>query len=279
MRKRRLKSGIYCIKNIITNKVYIGSSVNIKNRIKGHERLLKRDGHYNNYLQKAWSKYKEESFMFTVLERVINEQLIEREQYWIDFYQSAKRKFGYNICPKAGNTLGVRPSKETLIKLSKAQSGKNNGMYGKTHTEEVRRRLSRFHTGLKMPEGFKETMSKVTKGENNGMYGKTHTEEAKTIIYQKLKQRGGYKGERNPNFGRKWPEEKRKMASLRTSDGRMVGDNNPNVKIKSHQYPEIIKRIDTNGPEEISFLAKQYGVCTATINNILKKVGYEINKY
>jgi len=277
MRRRNLlKSGIYCIKNIITNKIYIGSSINLKNRINEHKRYLSKKTHHSSHLQRSWDKYKEEAFEFNIIERVCNEKLLEREQYWINFYKSSNRKFGYNICPIAGNTLGVKMSEEVKRKTSERTKGEKNPMFGKTHTPEVRKILSDFHTGLKVTDEFREKMSIVTNGENNGMYGRNHSVEAKESIATKLKQRGGYLGEKNPNYGKKWSIEQRKAMSERLlSEKTMAGDNNPNVKIKSYNYPKILNRIRNKGRKAIPFLAKHFGVCPATIDNILKKVDCE----
>ena len=49
-------SGIYCIENIITNKKYIGQSINIKDRWSKHKSELNHQTHDNDYLQKAWNK-------------------------------------------------------------------------------------------------------------------------------------------------------------------------------------------------------------------------------
>ena len=55
---------------------------------------------------------------------------------------------------------GKTPSEEHKRKLSEAKTGKNHPMYGKTPSEETRRKLS-----------------EANKGENNPMYGKTQSEE------------------------------------------------------------------------------------------------------
>ena len=60
--------GIYSIKNVKNNKVYIGSSNNIEKRIKDHFRNLKNNRHSNQYLQNAYNKYGNESFIFEILE-------------------------------------------------------------------------------------------------------------------------------------------------------------------------------------------------------------------
>ncbi|NRD80266.1 GIY-YIG nuclease family protein [Bacillus sp. BRMEA1] len=106
--------GIYSIKNIKNGKIYIGSSRNIKNRWWQHRSLLNKNEHYNHYLQRAWNKYGESSFEFTIEEQVNDPNyLISTEQIWIDKYQSFLPQNGYNICSNASNTLGVFHSDES----------------------------------------------------------------------------------------------------------------------------------------------------------------------
>ena len=61
-------SGIYMIRNIINNKVYIGQSSDLKDRLAHHKSSLRHNRHYSSYLQNAWNKYGEENFEFIILE-------------------------------------------------------------------------------------------------------------------------------------------------------------------------------------------------------------------
>jgi hypothetical protein len=66
---------------------------------------LRRNKHFNKYLQAAWNKHGENNFSFEVLELVADTSyLIEREQYWIDFLGVYKN--GYNLNPNAEGTRG-----------------------------------------------------------------------------------------------------------------------------------------------------------------------------
>lgn len=87
---------IYKIQNKINGHVYIGQTV---------KRLEKRfQQHRNNYnkpyfsqlsLYKAFNKYGIENFTFEQVEEIPNDQLDEREKYWIEYYNSYKN--GYNM--------------------------------------------------------------------------------------------------------------------------------------------------------------------------------------
>ena len=116
------KSGIYKITNTVNNKMYIGSAKCFYNRWKSHFLELNRNNHKNEYLQSAWNKYGGDSFKIEIIELVdiiSNDKnlLIEREQYWLDYYQSYDREIGYNLCPTAKNSLGYKHSEETRAKL------------------------------------------------------------------------------------------------------------------------------------------------------------------
>lgn len=90
--------GIYKIENLINHKVYIGQSVNIKNRWKSHLNVSKNpvsDG-YEYPLYRAFRKYGLENFSFKILEECPKEKLNQREEYYIKKYNSLDNNFGYN---------------------------------------------------------------------------------------------------------------------------------------------------------------------------------------
>lgn len=115
-------SGIYEILNTATDKSYIGSSRNLKDRFITHQFELKKNVHANRKLQNAWNKYGEASFKFIVIEYVKIEKLLTREQYWITVLDVVKN--GYNISPSATNSLGVRHTPEARMNMSIAHIGK-----------------------------------------------------------------------------------------------------------------------------------------------------------
>jgi group I intron endonuclease len=113
-------SGIYKITNIVNNKIYIGSAYNISNRFSVHVYTLNNNKHKNKHLQFAWNKYGKINFKFEIIELVHKEQLLLREQYWIDLYKPYQKNIGYNMAKKAGNTAGIKASEQTRRKQSEA---------------------------------------------------------------------------------------------------------------------------------------------------------------
>lgn len=117
-----MKSGIYIIKNKINNKVYIGQSKNINKRIKEHINALKNGVHQNKHLQFAFDKYGINNFDIDILESCSEDNLNEREIYYINFYNSTSRNCGYNI-ESGGNASPV--SEETKRKLMFKKSNRD----------------------------------------------------------------------------------------------------------------------------------------------------------
>ena len=87
--------GIYQIKNINNEKIYIGSSKNIAKRRSEHIEALHYNAHTNYKLQYDFNKYGIHNFSFTILEFVKNVKLLlDREQEWLDGMNIDKN---YNI--------------------------------------------------------------------------------------------------------------------------------------------------------------------------------------
>lgn len=95
-------AGIYEIRCKVNNRVYIGQSRNMRERISKHKRFLRHGVHENKALQNAWNKYGEENFAFKEIEsydptlRIIDDILNQKEKEYILLYQCNKKHFGYN---------------------------------------------------------------------------------------------------------------------------------------------------------------------------------------
>lgn len=117
----KIVAGVYAIVNKVNQKVYIGSSVDVKKRWNLHRKELRNGNHHSQKLQRAWDKYGEQNFSFQMVEPVAKhtkEKLLEAEQRWLNLYQSTTN--GYNVLPTAYSHLGAKRSKESREKLSKS---------------------------------------------------------------------------------------------------------------------------------------------------------------
>ena len=101
--------GIYCIENLINNKKYIGLSKDIRRRWLEHRSELCRGVHINIYLQNAWNKYGEKSFKFYIIELCSEDNLCERERYYIETYRSLSHEQGYNLTTGGDGTAVGKP--------------------------------------------------------------------------------------------------------------------------------------------------------------------------
>lgn len=105
-------AGVYVIRNLISRKVYVGSSVKVKRRLNEHRARLVGRRHGNEYLQRAWLKDGPEAFEFQIIEYCTVEDRLVREQYWIDALKAEDERFGYNMIPTREHQLyGVAISK------------------------------------------------------------------------------------------------------------------------------------------------------------------------
>ena len=151
-------SGIYEIKNVVSETIYIGSAIDINRRFGEHKKHLRHGKHKNKYLQSAWDKYGEDKFVFTVIMSCESDVLIIEEQKSIN---NAVLRYGwnslYNLNPIAGSRLGAKLSEESRKKIGLAQIGR------KQSTETIAKRIAKT-IGRKCSPEIREKMSKSRKG-------------------------------------------------------------------------------------------------------------------
>ena len=118
-------------------------------------------------ISRALLKYGYENFSVAILEYCDKSDLTVREQYYLDKFNPQ-----YNILKIAGSSLGFKQSEVTKEKISKAFKGiyigDKSALFGRTHTEETKKKMSLSRTG-----------------ENNPLYGKTHSVDSKELMRQK----------------------------------------------------------------------------------------------
>ena len=121
---------IYKITNKLNNKVYIGQTIQ-KPIERFYQHCAKKCDKYilNMVIHKAIFKYGKDNFTFEVIEEVPKQQLNEREEYWIKYYNSYTD--GYNSTK--GGQKGNKPFKDIDNKaiIEQYQQGKSLRTIGK----------------------------------------------------------------------------------------------------------------------------------------------------
>ena len=142
------KGYIYCIRNKINNKKYIGATYNkrgYKSRWNSHINKLKNNKHENNSLQYDFNKYGLESFKFTIIEEIqannlneLKELLYNKEKYYISTWNLTNVEIGYNL--QSGGLKGRKHHE-----ISKERMGKSHK--NKKHNVETKKKMSESHKG------------------------------------------------------------------------------------------------------------------------------------
>ena len=125
---------IYCIHNVINNKVYIGKGKSRKHS-RFHEHILVANGGPDKYptlyslIHKAMNKYGINNFTYTVFQNFSSEiEALNAERYWITYFKSNVNvygnEFGYNLTA-GGDGVSTRVvSDMTRAKISASLKGK-----------------------------------------------------------------------------------------------------------------------------------------------------------
>jgi len=163
------KSGTYTITNHTNGKVYYGSSEDIATRWSKHRAMLRGNYHHNDHLQRAWNKYGPSAFTFAVFDYCDVEDLYAYEQILLDLHVG--EDYCYNTAEDAKAPMrGRKHTEASRAKISEAQKGEKNHMWGKTLSEEHKAKL-------RLPKS-EETKQKISES----MKGKTQSEETKRKI-------------------------------------------------------------------------------------------------
>lgn len=165
---RQVTAGIYRITNVVNGKFYIGSSVYLASRRRGHFHHLRHGTHKNPHLQSAYNKYGEAAFRWDVISIIEDANtLIAAEQAAID-----EMRPHYNICEVAGRPpMGRVVSEKTRQLISQANKGRKP-------TAEQRAKMSAAQAGRTHAAAARQKISLARRGTGNGMHGKRHTDEA-----------------------------------------------------------------------------------------------------
>ena len=165
--------GIYKIINIVNNKFYVGSAVDLKRRKSRHFSELRHGRHNNRYLQSAWAKYGEQSFVFVVVEELdADADLLAAENVWLK--EHVGKDYCYNIGVDAvAPTLGWSGEKSpTWGRKRTPKELAAQSWSGRTHSSESKERIRQHLIGKPKPASVRAKISATLTGEGNYWYGK-----------------------------------------------------------------------------------------------------------
>ena len=218
-----MKNVIYKIRNVVNNKFYIGSTVDSRKRFWEHRKHLRNGTHDCIHLQRSWNKYGEDCFKFEIVEQLNDRsELYPAEQKWLD--QHFGKEYLYNVSANADSPMrnaspemrahlaektrmwaqkfgaprkGIKNTPEQNKRLSLAMIGVHAGekhyRYGKTVSEEVRKKIGDTQRGKPKkagrkvsPEGMAKIRAAAEAGHYMGWLGKKHTEESKAKMSKRI---------------------------------------------------------------------------------------------
>jgi group I intron endonuclease len=168
--------GVYRISNKLSGRYYIGYSTNIDRRFWVHRNKLKQNYHDNIFLQRAYNLDGEDKFKYDIIHICdTEEEAKEIELQYLTDLSIRDKIYNLNYNNSGGDLLTNHPDKEkirekiinsqkeTMSKMTPEERrekygkfGVRNGMYGKTHTEDVRKKLSEINKGRICPNKGKK---------------------------------------------------------------------------------------------------------------------------
>lgn len=158
-----IKKGIMGIYKITSpsNKIYIGSSMNIRSRFLRYKNLHCKEQHkiYRSILKYGW-----DSHTFEIIEKCEFENLYNRERYWQEFYDCIGKN-GLNCCYVNTDEKPLLISDETKRKLSEKNKGKKM-------SEENKKKLAERMKNTIMKDSTKEKMRQFFTGKPNPKNGR-----------------------------------------------------------------------------------------------------------
>lgn len=210
-------NSVYKILCKTTGMYYIGATRQLRRRLNAHEAALRRKGHENAHLQRAWDKYGEDAFEFLPVASALRPELLDAvEQALIQ--EAMDAKVAYNMCVVAGPI----------------QSGHR-------FTDAAKQNISRARTGKKLsPEALASRRAKVA-GLPNPMQGRKQSEETKRLISERLK--AGFKAGRAPTVGVCSEETKQRLSTRHKGTSWRLNKGKPVIGTKGGEVREWLTTI------------------------------------
>lgn len=120
--------GVYSITNTVNSKVYIGSSVNIKQRFRRHKHDLLHNKHGNKHLQSSFNKHGLENFEFKIIECCEDCNLQDLENFYISDLSPEynQKQFSEHRAGYIQSQLAIENKSKAMKKMSRNIDGNKN---------------------------------------------------------------------------------------------------------------------------------------------------------
>ena len=246
---------------MVNGKVYIGQSKNMNKRKNKHFTLLRRNKHNNKHLQSAWNKYSEKNFVFEIIESFESyypDTINEREIFWIKYYNSFNKDFGYNNTSGGDGIKNYKHTEEAKKKIGEASKKRKlskehkeallKSITGRKKSEEELKKLSNAAKGRKISEWHKQQLRK-------GWEAYEITDEVRKKISESRK---GFKMSE---------EQKQKLSRINK------GKPSNNKKLSDEDIENIKQIFEKDKKASVVEIAKQYNVSCSSIYGIRQKCG------
>jgi len=275
--KNVFDTGVYCWKNLVNGKVYVGGAYKAGKGFAGRRREylrgFARGTCHNIHLLQSVQKYGLDKFEWVVIERCTpdKEFIRIREQFWIDHYHASDRRFGYNICPRAGSPSGVPFTEARRARMSII-------MKNSDAAQRQRSLLAKFNRGKPLSAEHKEKISDSQRGVTKRLETRIKMRAAKLGTTQSLahatKSRAQVK--RVASLGGKAltgqihskTRKEVQSAAMKGNRNGFLGKGKKKARLSLEEY-WAVKRLYTTGRLSQPILSKWFGVNGGTISAII----------
>ena len=155
---------LYCITNLLNNKVYIGQTIMPEKRWTNHKYDSKKEKP-PEYIHRAMAKYGVDNFTFKIIDFAFNRWQADCiEENLIKLYDSINKEKGYNLASGGSNGTMSEESKNKLSKAMKKRldSGWRGRQKGSSHSYGDK--ISKSKLGHIVSDATKEKMRKLITG-------------------------------------------------------------------------------------------------------------------
>jgi len=254
---------IYKIRNVVNQKFYVGSTINMKERTRGHRSRLRNNRHHSPHLQAAWNKYGEDCFKFEVVEEVASvDELQTTEDRWLT--EHVGQPYCYNTskfsdAPWRGVPKELHPSFGSIVsddeklrissalKAYYAEDPDNHPRVGTEHTDETKAKIS----------------AKVQQAVVEGRGGKfIPSEETRKRMSQALK------GNQNAKGHVRSEEHRRKLAEAVTGNQNWLGRTHTE-ETKAKLSKRVLETTTGTKFPSLSAVLAHYGLKMPTLRRAL----------